>query len=154
MDLNRLRLPRKLARALSYGLFAILLHLILDHFEWNPLVVTKRAVVAERKAGDYAWGSVLHRFQNHQRSAQPRPPLPWTTHQHPADEERIPRAIIVTSELAGLHKNGGIGTAFLELAKSLSRGKDVDVSILIAHVATAFSFAQRNELEARCVEFS
>ena len=45
---------------------------------------------------------------------------------------------IVTPELAGLHKNGGIGTAFLELALLLAAESYIRVTVLIAHPASRF----------------
>jgi glycogen synthase len=63
--------------------------------------------------------------------------------------EEPARTLIVTSELAGLHKNGGIGTAFSELAAALAGGSEIRVAVLVAHEAVSFPVKQREAVEAR-----
>ncbi|GAA5867352.1 hypothetical protein JCM3774_003559 [Rhodotorula dairenensis] len=69
------------------------------------------------------------------------------------------RVLIVTSELAGLHTNGGIGTAFSELAQTLAAagsGQEFRTTILVTHLEDSFPFRKRenvtNELAAKHVE--
>ncbi|GAA5891062.1 hypothetical protein JCM5296_007365 [Sporobolomyces johnsonii] len=103
-------------------------------------------------AVDFAWGSILHRFQNHPRPAARRKELPWRRRGAGARiggaSEGTARVLIVTSELAGLHKNGGIGTAFLELAEVLAGEDDVEMSILVAHVEDSFPVRKVEALRA------
>lgn len=61
------------------------------------------------------------------------------------------RTWIVTAELDGLHKNGGIGTALRELAVKLAGEQGFEVSILVAHPSSAFTVFQRTELESGLV---
>ncbi|GAA5987993.1 hypothetical protein JCM11641_005974 [Rhodosporidiobolus odoratus] len=108
---------------------------------------------------DFAWGSILHRLQNH-----PQPPphpqtLPWRVANQFAERnlKQSPtaptRILIVTSELAGLHKNGGIGTAFSELAQVLAREDNFEMTILVAHLEDSFAVKKvdklRQDLSAR-----
>lgn len=145
-----IRYPRKVTRAfkglLKYALVAVLVAFLSRRFQppWDDLRQDSVAPV------DFAWGSVLHRFQNHPTRATPRAAFPWTT--LPAPPSRaIPRVAIVTFELAGLHKNGGIGTAYLELATALARSETVNVTIIVAHLASTFSSYEREAVETRSV---
>ena len=98
-----------------------------------------------------AWGSIVHRFENHPTPSTRRIPFPWTDAGNSQDALRelkgTLRVWIVTAELDGLHNNGGIGTALRELAGSLSREREFDVSILVAHPESAFTVLQRTALE-------
>ncbi|KAK4051321.1 hypothetical protein OIV83_002805 [Microbotryomycetes sp. JL201] len=87
---------------------------------------------------DYAWGSLIHRFQNHPRPPPPRPSLPWTTKSLPKRPSAAIRCLLVTPELASLHKNGGIGTAFTELAFALGADDAFSVSVLMVQEEDSF----------------
>jgi hypothetical protein len=145
-----IRYPRKVTRAfkglLKYALLAVLVAFLSRRFQppWDDLRQDPAAPV------DFAWGSVLHRFQNHPASPTPRAAFPWTT--LPAPPTRaVPRVALVTFELAGLHRNGGIGTAYLELATALARSETVNVTIIVAHLASTFSSYEREAVETRSV---
>mgnify|MGYP006996943998 FL=1 len=59
------------------------------------------------------------------------------------------RVLIVTSELAGLHTNGGIGTAFSELAQTLAaagNGREFETTILVTHLEDSFPFKKRENV--------
>lgn len=145
-----IRLKRS-RRALFYFICALIAVL-----SWSRFHPTARLLSSHRlariKAVDHGWGSIIHRFQNHPQLAQGRHRFPWTEsslfgrrqrRNGKAEEQvRVIRTLIVTSELVGLHQNGGIGTAFAELATTLSNQSEIEVSILIAKLASEFPFEQ------------
>ncbi|GAA6060044.1 hypothetical protein JCM10212_001041 [Sporobolomyces blumeae] len=150
-----LGLPRKAFRALRYLVLALVVFALCysracspTRSGWfdsashsNPAPSTR----IRQHPTDFAWGSIIHRFQNHPRPATRRNGLPWKrdgtrrggTQLDPSRTGPI-RVLIVTSELSGLHKNGGIGTAFVELAETLAGEDDVETSILVAHLEDGF----------------
>ncbi|GAA5897731.1 hypothetical protein JCM6882_000079 [Rhodosporidiobolus microsporus] len=149
------RLPRKALRALRY---VVLLACVLA-FCWSrsctPSPSSSSSTASSSRSStrasdvDFAWGSILHRFQNHPRAARRRGAFPWAdggvaTSDRGAGRTRV---LIVTSELAGLHKNGGIGTAFTELAQALAGEEDFEMSILVAHVEDSFAKKKREALK-------
>ncbi|KAM0789308.1 hypothetical protein ACM66B_000147 [Microbotryomycetes sp. NB124-2] len=88
---------------------------------------------------DYAWGSLIHRFQNHPRPPKSRPSFPWSSRSPPKRQSsNAVRCLLVTPELASLHKNGGIGTAFTELAFALAADDAFDVSVLMVQDENSF----------------
>ncbi|KAK4698400.1 hypothetical protein P7C70_g7876, partial [Phenoliferia sp. Uapishka_3] len=132
---------RHVRKLLWYGIIALILNFAWTHFAWTRITSTSTTRNLKRRgfdSVDYAWGSILHRYQNHPRDPLPRPILPPVA----KSRSRKVRTLIVTAELAGLHSNGGIGSAYLELAKSLSRHETMRVSILVAEVESAFSTFQ------------
>lgn len=154
-------LPRRAARLLRYILYAIVLgYIIVTHRSQRtaapatPSTAThwRRRSNVNASAIDFAWGSLLHRFQNHPREAPKRPSFPWKTRRWPkkrrAAGQRV-STLIVTAELEGLHKNGGIGTAYAELAGALAASKDIFVSILIAKPADEFPIKTIQTLRAQ-----
>ncbi|GAA6049686.1 hypothetical protein JCM3770_004406 [Rhodotorula araucariae] len=155
-----MRIPRKALRASRYVLLAAAVAALCWSRSCNS--AAHHIVPVDPRTApdvDYAWGSVLHRFQNHPRPARARRPLPWGA-DAPSLERRAAhagasgyatRVLIVTSELSGLHKNGGIGTAFSELAQLLAAA-DLDTSILVAHLAETFPYTQRDALSAELAD--
>jgi len=91
-----------------------------------------------QRTTDFAWGSIIHRFQNHPKPAKERKELPWKRDGIASRVDSKIRVLIVTSELSGLHKNGGIGTAFVELAEALAGEEEVEMSILVSHLEDSF----------------
>ncbi|GAA6004321.1 uncharacterized protein JCM10292_001423 [Rhodotorula paludigena] len=156
-----MRVPRKALRALRYILVALVVALVCWSRACSPPASTaapRRGDEASQRArrADYAWGSILHRFENHPQPAKARRTLPWRDEHHQLARRQPPeppaahgrtRVLIVTSELSGLHKNGGIGTAFSELAQALAAA-DFDTSILVAHLADTFPVVKRETLVA------
>lgn len=139
-----MRLPRRASRLLKYLLLGLAVALVA---QWSrscdntPSSSNKSAAKV-----DFAWGSLLHRFQNHPRTVPERKSLPW---KHTKLTRPRTRVLIVTAELAGLHKNGGIGTAYTELAAALATQQELEITILIAHESKSFPVQQRQGLEAR-----
>lgn len=146
------RFTRRASRLLNYVFIAVAVFLIA---RWSRDCGTSSEVASSlrRRAAasnvDFAWGSLLHRFQNHPRPSPPRDVLPWKRSGIARSKDKKTRTLIVTSELAGLHKNGGIGTAYSELAAALAVRRNMEVSILVTHEAKAFPVKQRKGLEAR-----
>ncbi|BGP48791.1 hypothetical protein JCM10450v2_004667 [Rhodotorula kratochvilovae] len=136
-----MRIPRKALRALRYVLLASAVAAFCWSRACNPAAHRNHPDEALSTSAapevDYAWGSILHRFQNHPRPA-------------PTGGRRT-RILIVTSELSGLHKNGGIGTAFSELAQVLAAA-DLETSILVAHLEETFPYKKRDALSAELAE--
>ncbi|KAK4057242.1 hypothetical protein OIO90_001739 [Microbotryomycetes sp. JL221] len=77
---------------------------------------------------------------NHPRSSPRRTPLPWRNGQtlNPSNLVQPISCLIVTPELASLHKNGGIGTAFTELAYTLGVRDDMRVTVLMVQEESSF----------------
>ena len=165
-----MRFPRKAARALRYLVIAAAVLALCWCRACSPISLhldtsrtSPRTTSSAPPQVDYAWGSILHRYQNHPRPARPRRALPWAAsggsssvsggerrHGQAAGARATIRVLIVTSELSGLHKNGGIGTAFRELAHALADA-NLDTSILVAHLADTFPHKKRDALTAECV---
>ncbi|GAA5851549.1 hypothetical protein JCM8547_001130 [Rhodosporidiobolus lusitaniae] len=146
-------LPRKAFRALRYLLVAACLLALCWSRGCTPSSSSSSTSGSSlRKRNhqvDFAWGSILHRFQNNPRPAKRRSELPWRGDGAKAKSRRgagAARVLIVTSELAGLHTNGGIGTAFTELAQTLAGEEDFETSILVAHVEDSFAKKKRDGL--------
>jgi hypothetical protein len=144
-------LPRKATRAARYLVLALVVLALCYSRSCSPasslfrsssyfsLPVDFAPRIPSHNA-DFAWGSIIHRFHNHPRSAAKRKELPWKrdgTARSTRPDAKI-RVLIVTSELAGLHKNGGIGTAFLELAEALAGQGDIETSLLVSHLEDSF----------------
>ncbi|KPV77829.1 glycosyltransferase family 2 protein [Rhodotorula graminis WP1] len=164
-----MRFPRKAARALRYVVIAAAVAALCWSRACSPISLRLDSSTASPRLApppvDYAWGSILHRYQNHPRPARARRQLPWPSpadpdspraqprrHQgEPARARAPPRVLIVTSELSGLHKNGGIGTAFRELAHALADA-DLETSILVAHLADTFPHKKRDALTAELAD--
>ncbi|GAA5993395.1 hypothetical protein JCM10908_002644 [Rhodotorula pacifica] len=184
------RLPRKLVRLLRYAVFSALFCTLVCYSRVCSSSTASAALslansALTRYAGyqtvDFAWGSILHRFQNHPRPPKRRERLPWETaksssrskgrsraRRRPRGSQAEPspvagkggereaagapapvRVLIVTSELAGLHTNGGIGTAFSELAQTLAaaaNGQEFETSILVTHLEDTFPFKKRENV--------
>lgn len=145
------RFTRRASRLAKYLLIAVAVALIA---QWSrscdPSAASAASNLRRRARNvDFAWGSLLHRFQNHPRPSPAREALPWKLSKHSGARPELTRTLIVTSELAGLHKNGGIGTAYSELAAALAATGDIQVTVLVAHEAKAFPIKQRQALEAR-----
>ncbi|GAA6017983.1 hypothetical protein JCM10207_002731 [Rhodosporidiobolus poonsookiae] len=160
-------LPRKAIRAIRYLLLASAVAAICcwsnachpTTFAFSKSPASKPPQHSNKV--DFAWGSILHRFQNHPRPPRPRRELPWdggSRELSRRSDGAKTRVLIVTSELAGLHKNGGIGTAFTELATALAGEADIEMSILVAHVEGTFAVkkreALRQELAAKRITLS
>lgn len=101
---------------------------------------------------DYAWGSAIHRFHNHPQVLDTvAKPLPWRDPDWKADapstdnSSSVVRVWIVTQELSGLHQNGGIGTAYLQLAKALAGQSRLQVSILLAQHEDHFGAVRKSQ---------
>ncbi|GAA6044330.1 hypothetical protein JCM8097_000926 [Rhodosporidiobolus ruineniae] len=148
-------LPRKAIRALRYLLVASAVLALCYSRACTPPTFASSSPSSSPATTrfshvDFAWGSILHRFQNHPRPPAKRAVLPWTDQPPNRDEAAAAaapsRVLIVTSELAGLHKNGGIGTAFTELAQALAGGRDFEVSILVSHLEAVFAEKKRERL--------
>ena len=145
-------LPRKAIRAAKYLVLALLVIALCYSRACSPTTSFFNSSSSlspapppriRQHATDFAWGSIIHRFQNHQRPARRRTELPWKRDQSGAAIRKSKgkgnvRVLIVTSELAGLHKNGGIGTAFVELAEALAGEGDIETSILVSHLEESF----------------
>jgi len=147
-------LPRKAIRAAKYLVLALLVIALCYSRACSPTTSFFNSSSSlspapppriRQHATDFAWGSIIHRFQNHQRPATRRKELPWKRDQLRAAIRKSKgkgkgniRVLIVTSELAGLHKNGGIGTAFVELAEALAGEDDIETSILVSHLEESF----------------
>jgi hypothetical protein len=144
--------PRRLLSYILVAIFAILGYSTFHH---------EARAIQRWKAGkvvDYAWGSIIYRFQNHPNLARRRRQLPWTksslfrrilntrTKGDKGIEPGVIRTLIVTAELVGLTKNGGIGTAFAELASTLSNQDNIQVSILVPRLAKDFTVMQRQNI--------
>lgn len=169
-------LPRKLARLLRYLVLAAVLCTLVCYSRVcspsTPFSLANGALTryaARRADVDYAWGSILHRFQNHPRPPRERVRFPWSRTKRSRGKRRRSvahtsasskgerndtqppiRVLIVTSELSGLHKNGGIGTAFSELAQTLAaadNGLEFETSILVTHLEETFPVRQRQSLQ-------
>lgn len=160
------RVPRKATRALRYVLIGLAVLLYAQWSHWTSSSTTAlTSFKSHRDANfkspggasssspvDYAWGSLLHRFQNHPKDTAARVIPPWRSSTPKRSVKTPARTLIVTSELAGLHKNGGIGTAYSELAHALAdSGKEVQVSILLAHERTEIPATLRDRFASRCV---
>ena len=143
-----MRLPRRASRVLKYLLWGLAVAIIAH---WSRSCDVRQTVKPSQPPVDFAWGSLLHRFQNHPRTVPPRASLPWKRSGGIEAPSSTIRVLIVTAELAGLHKNGGIGTAYTELAAALATRQELEVSILIAHESKRFPVQQRQGLEARSV---
>ncbi|KWU44404.1 Proteophosphoglycan ppg4 [Rhodotorula sp. JG-1b] len=164
-------LPRKLVRLVRYVILSALVctlvgysrRVCLSSSNSSTLSRSRRNAVQSPTAVDFAWGSILHRFQNHPRPPRKREPFPWQAEPSPVagaaaaagkqgdqDGAAAPiRVLIVTSELAGLHTNGGIGTAFSELAQTLAaagNGREFVTTILVTHLADSFPFKKRENV--------
>ncbi|GAA5953180.1 hypothetical protein JCM21900_006130 [Sporobolomyces salmonicolor] len=163
-----IRLPRRATRILRYLVLACAVFALCYSRACSPAssflnssaasAPTARSLRRRAHAVDFAWGSILHRFQNHPRPAAKRKELPWRRlgtgdgaragARIGGASEGTTRVLIVTSELAGLHKNGGIGTAFLELAEALAGEDDIEMSILVAHIEDSFPVRKVEALRA------
>ncbi|ORY87436.1 hypothetical protein BCR35DRAFT_289498 [Leucosporidium creatinivorum] len=148
------RFTRRASRLFNYLFIAIAVFLVA---RWSrdcgtPLEAASSIRRQAPSNVDFAWGSLLHRFQNHPRPSPPRDLLPWKRSSLLKSKDKRIRTLIVTSELAGLHKNGGIGTAYSELAGALAARRNMEVSILVTHEAKAFPVKQRKGLEASLKE--
>lgn len=171
----RWRVPRKALRLLRYIVIAAALcaaccfsRICQPRWERDHLDATSSLVRHARQPVDFAWGSIIHRFQNYPRRARRRGLHPWQTEdrsrqagvslprQEDSSRRNKPiRVLIVTAEFAGLHKNGGIGTAFSELAHTLAAaggGRDFETSVLLAHLEDAFPVQKREQLRVECVK--
>lgn len=131
-------MPRRTRPWLSCLLLAALAHLL-----WRQL--RKPPPPAFRPAQNHLWGSLLHASLNHPDPTPPPPTLPW---RGTGMERRhqIVRVWIVTAELAGLQRNGGIGSAYLELARRLAREESMQVNILMAREGSEFPTELRDGL--------
>lgn len=157
-------LPRKATRALRYALLASAILALCWSRGCTPSSSSLSSIHKKTRDSpvDFAWGSIVHRYQNHPRAAQKRSVLPWRNEgsngsggvtgggKGEGETARI-RVLIVTSELAGLHKNGGIGTAFTELAQTLAGEEDFETSILVSHVEEQFAVKKLEALRKECV---
>lgn len=182
-------LPRKLVRLVRYVILSALVctlvgysrRVCLSSSNSSTLFRSRRNAVQSSTAVDFAWGSILHRFQNHPRPPRKREPFPWQVVKASSWRPRAKRrrrggpqaepspvagaaavlgsqqedgaaptrVLIVTSELAGLHTNGGIGTAFSELAQTLAaagNGREFETTILVTHLADSFPFKKRENV--------
>ncbi|BGP25204.1 proteophosphoglycan ppg4 [Rhodotorula toruloides] len=163
----RWRVPRRTLRLLRYIVIVVALcaaccfsRICQPRWEHNELTLS--LVREARQPVDFAWGSILHRFQNYPGRARRRRQHPWqaegklreagvslASQVDPARRNKPIRVLIVTSEFAGLHKNGGIGTAFSELAHALAAaggGRDFETSVLLAHLKGVFPVQKREQL--------
>jgi hypothetical protein len=93
---------------------------------------------------DHTWGSILRPFEKEVR----QPDL--STYKLPSAEQfkhvdrKQVKILLAIAELSGLHKNGGIGTAYRALAESMS-DEGFNVTILMLHARETFpSFVVRN----------
>ncbi|KAM0749285.1 hypothetical protein T439DRAFT_315519 [Meredithblackwellia eburnea MCA 4105] len=136
------RTTRRLTSYLVVAVFAVLVY----HFSATrgnrSLSKRSKSSLLNHKI-DYAWGSILHPFQNHPSIPLQKPHLPPKPHnkkQHSSSNNSLKpiRTLIVTQEIAGLHKNGGIGSAYLELAKSIASNRGHEVAILLAETIDNF----------------
>jgi hypothetical protein len=182
-------LPRKLVRLVRYVILSALVcalvgysrRVCLSSSNSSSSTLSRRTNAVQSPAVDFAWGSILHRFQNHPRPPRKREPFPWQVvkasswrprakrrrrggpqavpspfvgeargKQGDQDGAAAPiRVLIVTSELAGLHTNGGIGTAFSELAQTLAaagNGREFETTILVTHLEDSFPFKKRENV--------
>ncbi|KAJ8293572.1 putative colanic acid biosynthesis glycosyl transferase WcaA [Rhodotorula toruloides] len=163
----RWRVPRRALRLLRYIVIAAALCAAccfsrICQPRWEHLDAPSTLVRQARQPVDFAWGSILHRFQNYPRRARRRGLHPWqaegrskeagvslASQVDPARRNKPIRVLIVTSEFAGLHKNGGIGTAFSELAHTLAAaggGQEFEASVLLAHLEDVFPVQKREEV--------
>ncbi len=178
-------LPRKLVRLVRYVILSALVCTLVCYSRRVCSSSNSSSALSRRNAVqstvDFAWGSILHRFQNHPRPPRKRESLPWrenagswrprakrrgrrgrvqATEPSPvagvpgvagtvAGQGKTIRVLIVTSELAGLHTNGGIGTAFSELAQTLAaagNGREFKTTILVTHLEDSFPFKKRENV--------
>ncbi|SCZ89792.1 BZ3500_MvSof-1268-A1-R1_Chr9g10596 [Microbotryum saponariae] len=152
------RRPRRVLRWVVLSLLALVFFLLARRVyerRWarsrrrthNGGYFLKGRSLSSKNGIDYTWGSLLHRYHNHPDPVTPRVELPWKKNPRLLHPDRTPtRALIVTSELAGLHKNGGIGTAFRELATALASSAIVNVDILIANRMQDYPMGQVRNL--------
>ncbi|SCV69908.1 BQ2448_1302 [Microbotryum intermedium] len=150
------RRPRRALRWVVYSLLALVLVPLATRV-YERLWARSRRIsggnflkgrsLSSKSNVDYTWGSLLHRYHNHPDPVTPRIELPWKKNPRLLHPDRTPMsALIVTSELAGLHKNGGIGTAFRELATALASSAIVNVDILIANRMQDYPIGQVRNL--------
>lgn len=148
-------MSRRLQRTIGYCLIGLSLLFLRDLIrlssQFHPFPSSPPSPLSAPLRLNNAWGSILHRFENHPTSATARNRLPWTTGARERREvgNGAVRTWIVTGELEGLHSNGGIGTALRELAVSLAGEQGFEISILVAHPSTMFTVLQRTTVEAR-----
>ncbi|GAA5910398.1 uncharacterized protein JCM6883_002993 [Sporobolomyces salmoneus] len=156
-------LPRKAVRAARYLVLALIVLALCYSRSCSPSSTlfnsssyTSRplntALRRRQHTTDFAWGSIIHRFQNHPRPAKRRKELPWKREGKGTGAGSTVRALIVTSELAGLHKNGGIGTAFVELAEALGGEREIEISILVSHLEESFPLRKVERLRSEFEE--
>ena len=136
-----LRYPKRLVRALLAIAIGLVVHSIWDRLRAKPI---QADTLPSSDTLDYGWGTSIHRFHNHPENySSNATPFPWTL---PLQTSQHRRIWIVTNELDGLHKNGGIGTAYAELAKHLSQPGAFQVAILIPHEEKTFTWRQRQQV--------
>lgn len=123
-------------RAIRFGFYLVLF--LIARFVWFLLPSSPNSI--KKSNFDYNWGSIQHHLQNYPTPSTLRTPLPYS-HSKDYGNSQI-RVWVVTSELEGLNQNGGIGTAFMELALDLSKGSAFQVSILVAHPRNDYTVRQ------------
>lgn len=88
----------------------------------------------------HAWGSLIGPYHLHAGATKESLTIKALPKEGLIEKRDQPlRILIVTTELAGVHKNGGIGTAFLELALLLAKVESFRVSVLIAQYRQKFA---------------
>ena len=151
MNFN-LKLLRRYRRSLVLVLLGFLLQNVWSRYRSAPArreveYLSAKSSKETLPALDYAWGSAIHRFQNHPELApESAEPLPWRDQafrSSASDNSSVLQIWIVTQELSGLHQNGGIGTAYLQLAKSLASEARFNVTILLAQPEDHFGAAKK-----------
>lgn len=157
------KLLRRYRRSLILVLLGFLLQNVWSRYRNAPVTreveSLAKSVTETLPLLDYAWGSAIHRFQNHPELApESAEPLPWRDkafRSTASDSTSVLQIWIVTQELSGLHQNGGIGTAYLQLAKSLASEARFQVTILLAQPEDHFGAVKkasflREYVEHRC----
>lgn len=116
--------------------FSLLLgHHVLDRKGGNRPVTGPRSESVNSLG--FAWGSLIAPY--HPNGPVPRGLPVQIMPRRARSLHRPVEVCIVTTELAGLHKTGGIGTAFLELAKLLAPLKDFAVTVVVTHARREFA---------------
>jgi hypothetical protein len=148
-----IRYPKRLVRALLLFSAALLIHSL-----WHRIVGIaswgKRHAASQTQILDFAWGSSLHRFNNHALPLDSgATEFPWISDSKSLEARGLKEAVvwIVSSEVEGLHKTGGIGTAYVELAKFLAGSAETafQINILVAHEKSKFTWHQLDSTTKR-----
>lgn len=133
MGLPLRRARRALFRTLVVAFFG---HLFFDFVRFCFRLTQPATLSKSSPPIDPLWGSILHRFENHPAQILPAPSLPWPDDWQPPDRQQPIRVLIVTAELAGLQQ-GGIGSAYAQLAEHLASSSDFAVTVLMARQENA-----------------